>query len=122
MVSGSFKFNYFVIDNCSLAGAGLNSSGGLLTTRISSEDGTPVDIGTRVLYPNPTSGQLTIVPGNIGYRTIRVVNTSGQEIEQWVINRKDSRIVKDVSRWKAGVYLVILEGDGRRETFKLIKR
>ncbi|HEX2845767.1 MAG TPA: carbohydrate-binding protein [Chitinophagaceae bacterium] len=122
VVSGSFKFNYFVIDNCSPPEMGLNRSSELLTARISSEGEASTDIGSKVLYPNPTSGQLTIVPGNIGYRTIRVVNTSGQEIEQWVISRKDSRIIKDVSRWKAGVYLVILEGDGQRETFKLIKR
>lgn len=119
VVSGSFKFNYFMIDNCS-ASSGMNNLAILQTEKTFAEDeGASI---SKVLYPNPTSGQLTIVPGKTGYRTIRVVNTAGQEVAQWVVNRKDTRVVKDVSGWKAGVYMVILEGEGKRETFKLIRK
>jgi beta-glucanase (GH16 family) len=118
VVSGSFKFNYFFIDNCSQSGEQTNSA-----RIIASTVGEISDSDNKVLYPNPTSGQLTIVPGSAGYRTVRILNELGQFVEQWSLNPADTRMVKDISPWNAGVYLLIFEGmKGRRQTFKLIKQ
>jgi hypothetical protein len=81
------------------------------------------ELDDKVLYPNPTSGQLTIVPRSAGYCTIRILNGLGQFVEQWSFNLSDTRIVKDISAWNPGVYLLMCEGmKGSRQTFKLIKQ
>ena len=118
VVSGSFKFNYFFIDNCSQLGEQTN-----IARIIASTVGEISEPDNKVLYPNPTSGQLTIVPGSAGYRTVRILNELGQFVEQWSLNPADTIMVKDISPWNAGVYLLIFEGmKGRRQTFKLIKQ
>jgi beta-glucanase (GH16 family) len=115
VISGGFKFNYFTIDNC--AQSGMQSYGErMIVDEISG-------LNNKVLYPNPASRQLTIVPGVNGYRSVRVMNGSGQLVERWSLNPADVRIVKDIHAWKAGVYLLMFEGpNGQRQTFKLIKQ
>ncbi|MCG2613251.1 carbohydrate-binding protein [Terrimonas sp. NA20] len=119
VVSGTFKFNYFMIDNCS-ADSVVNSSSSLLLSGAGNDTG---DVTTgRVVYPNPASGMITIVPDSPEYRTVRVMNAAGLIIYNWAITPGNTRLTKDISSLKAGTYLLVFEGASKeRKTVKLIK-
>jgi hypothetical protein len=118
VISGSFKFNYFQIDNCSQSGTQGNSARLMAVTSVDRSA-----VSTELLYPNPSSGQLTILPGSNGYRTVRILDGSGQFVERWFLSPGNARTVKDIRTWRSGVYLLIFEGkNGHRQTFKLIKQ
>lgn len=120
VVSGSFKFNYFTIDNCSMTSPGLNNT--ILPVSFSTMTEAS-DPGNKIVYPNPASGMVTIVPGSPEFRSITVMNAGGQLMDSWPISPGTTRIVKDINSWKAGVYLLIFEGSVKeRPAVKLIKR
>ncbi|MBO9660919.1 MAG: carbohydrate-binding protein, partial [Chitinophagaceae bacterium] len=120
VVSGTFKFNYFIIDNCTADSISSNSSSALM-----SAGGNEFDeaLSGKIVYPNPASGMITIVPDSPDYRTITVMNATGQVVFNWAVTPGNTRMTKDVSALKAGTYLLVFEGNGKeRKTVKLIKR
>ncbi len=73
------------------------------------------------LYPNPVRGnQITINMSNIkrGKYTLRVITSTGQEIFQQVINNQSSNLTQtlDLPAMKGGVYNLVINGDGYRQT------
>jgi beta-glucanase (GH16 family) len=120
VVSGTFKFNWFTIDNCSLsAGEGDANRIAMLAP---AENATN-DTGELGLYPSPTRGPLTIVPGSTGYNTIVVADLGGRIVQRWNINPQQVRINKDISGLKAGIYIISLEGPHKnKKSIKLVKQ
>jgi beta-glucanase (GH16 family) len=120
VVSGTFKFNYFIIDNCTADSISNNSSLALMSGATNEFDET---LSGKVVFPNPASGVITIVPDSPDYRTIRVMNSTGQIVYTWAVTPGNTRMTKDVSALKAGTYLLVFEGASKeRKTVKLIKR
>ena len=74
------------------------------------------------LYPNPVRGnQITLSMSNIkrGKYTLRVISSSGQDIFQQVINNQSSNLTQTLdlpATIKAGVYSLVINGDGYRQT------
>ncbi|MGN6420697.1 MAG: carbohydrate-binding protein, partial [Pseudobacter sp.] len=119
VVSGSFKFNYFMIDNCS---ADSIVSGNLLMPGLVEESSKGGGAESTV-YPNPASGIITIVPGSPDYRTIKVMSAAGQVIFNWPITPGNKRFTKDVSALKSGTYLLVFESATKaRKIVKLVRR
>lgn len=119
VVSGSFKFNYFMLDNCSADSIVSNHLSAQGSVELSGKEGA----AGRFVYPNPASGIITIVPGSPEYRTVRVMSATGQVVFNWTIAPGSTRITKDVSALKAGTYLLLFESATKaRKIVKLIRR
>ena len=70
-------------------------------------------------YPNPVESVLNI-EGNSIISNVEVYNLNGQ-----LLNSKkysDSKIVIDFRQYSAGVYLIVLTKDDKKESFKVIKK
>lgn len=74
------------------------------------------------VYPNPVRGsQVTIKMSNIkrGQYTLRVVNTSGQDVHRQMINNQGTTLTQTIdlpATIKAGVYNILITGSDYRET------
>jgi hypothetical protein len=70
-------------------------------------------LNTLLLYPNPTSDQLTIDYGNIaameGY-SLSIFNNGGSAVHETLITQSQETL--DISGWSAGVYQVVVYNAG----------
>lgn len=111
---GTFKYNWFIIDNCTpvepLSGMSSAVVSPIKTVTISK---------TRV-YPNPFAGQLTI-EFQEAYHTAILVDIAGKVVQQWKIAPGMFRINRTFGNLKPGIYLLTLEGSGKSEVVKVIK-
>lgn len=75
------------------------------------------------IYPNPTYGQLAVeIQDREGLQsgTITIVTIKGKEILKKKI---DSTFINlDISNKQAGIYILIIEIDGEKTTWKIIKK
>jgi hypothetical protein len=75
---------------------------------------------TSIVYsPNPVTDILS-VRASIELKTAKICNMLGQTVMQQ--NFDSNEIQLDMSNLPTGSYLVIVESDNRKETFKIIKR
>ncbi|RPE05408.1 carbohydrate-binding protein [Chitinophaga lutea] len=115
--AGSFKFNWFSIDNCipdSLQG------GGAPLMAISPKPVTATVTAAKA-FPNPVSGQVTIdLPE--GFRTATLFDMQGRAIRIWMIQPGEVRLQKDLSFLKGGLYLIKLEGTKKTEILRIVKQ
>ncbi|GAA0547978.1 carbohydrate-binding protein [Chitinophaga japonensis] len=120
VVSGSFRFNWFTIDNCGTGGGQARS---MLPALVQQEDapGNEGDLKPGV-YPNPTSGHILVVPGDHAYTLIKVFDIQGRLVLSWRMAPGEKRISKDISALPGGVYLLSLEGAHERKTMRIIKQ
>ncbi|RYY58767.1 MAG: T9SS type A sorting domain-containing protein, partial [Chitinophagaceae bacterium] len=129
VVSGTFKFNWFMIDNCSVSDLPVFVGGpftgiGKGATASNAGDTTLTETlnAARIIYPNPGSGMISIVPGNEAYRKIVVTNATGQVVQNWTVNPGQKLVTKSVGTWKSGTYIFVFEApDGQRRTIKFVK-
>jgi hypothetical protein len=98
----------------------------LLTNTVENRKGCPVTsvetIGIQqhvALFPNPTSGMLTIQTGNQQFATLAITNAIGQELLQQSMVRNEQTI--DVSSLPAGIYYLTLRGNEGTEVRKFVK-
>lgn len=70
-------------------------------------------------HPNPTTGKLSF-KGKDKIDTVVIFNLSGQKIWQETVNATSGQI--DLSKFPAGVYLMQVETNGQRGTYKIIKK
>ena len=72
-----------------------------------------------LIYPNPTSGKLTIDNGQSVIDNIEIFDILGQNVQS---NRlvHSSAVTMDVSHLPAGIYLVKVESNGKISTHKLV--
>jgi hypothetical protein len=66
------------------------------------------------VYPNPTSGKVSLVTDLVG--TYELYSVFGALLERGTISSE-----LDFSRLSQGVYLLTLTGDGRRETLRVVR-
>jgi hypothetical protein len=83
----------------------------------------PIVIDELVVYPNPTSGELTIkLPSNITNAKVIIFNTMGQLVsEENVKSNSDKSIQTSVSTLSEGVYIVRIQSDQYTSETRLIK-
>lgn len=75
------------------------------------------------IYPNPTYGQLVVEISDIdGVKsgTIIIVNINGQQVLKKKID--STYIDLDISNKQTGIYILIVEIDGEKTTWKIIKK
>ncbi|RPD39614.1 carbohydrate-binding protein [Chitinophaga barathri] len=115
--AGTFKYNWFSIDNCSaipVEPAPLIA----MAHKAEPEDAAPQ---TARAYPNPVSGNVTIdLPE--GFRTVTLFDLQGRAIRQWSIQQGETRLVRDLSFLKDGFYFIKLEGKRKTEMIRIIKQ
>jgi hypothetical protein len=72
------------------------------------------------LYPNPTSGRLQVeLKGGYSNINIEVTNELGQLIIKKQMNV--TNFIFDLTKYETGVYLLNIESDGKKASFKVIK-
>lgn len=70
------------------------------------------------IYPNPTSGQLTIDLQGKRYKTITLLDIQGNIIRQWGIRAGESQISRDLGFLPAGTYFLRFDA---QKTYKFLK-
>ncbi len=74
------------------------------------------------LYPNPAHETISIVyPTILQNGTYSVLNTNGKTIQSGIVNAGSRQQSIKVAGLPAGMYLLQVEADGRREMFKFLK-
>ncbi len=114
--AGTFKYNWFSIDNCNAVPAETAPLPAVSMTQ-------PKEKRTRAarVYPNPVSGNITIdLPE--GFRTASLMDVQGRIIRLWTIRPDETRFVKDLGFLKGGFYLIKLEGTGKTEVLRIVKQ
>jgi len=117
--AGSFKFNWFSIDDCILI-----TEGGPAGKTVQAAP-TPDELNTvtnTVVFPNPTEGPFVLNLSGHQWRTLKLLDINGRLVKQWNIRVGESRISKDISSLKNGVYLLKLESPQQSSTLRLIKQ
>jgi beta-glucanase (GH16 family) len=116
---GTFKFNWFAIDNCSVSpGVNANNAGRAMMTAASGKLETPMAVR---VFPNPTTGDITIEPGGLHYNTMKLLDMNGRVIRQWTITAGTTRFSKQLGNLPGGVYMLRLEGGSAPASIKIIK-
>lgn len=71
-----------------------------------------------IMYPNPTTGIITIVnKGEVAIKEVTIMNSLGQVITKTNENNK-----LDISTFSNGIYLIRIEDkDGNRASYKIVK-
>lgn len=72
-----------------------------------------LDEGAFKVFPNPTSGQLTIEWDGMQYAEVAIYNLLGQLQERYRCS--GGRKYLDTSRWEKGVYLIVIDGKYSRK-------
>lgn len=77
-------------------------------------------------FPNPASQSLKVayvLPENINQATLHLIDNSGKQVEQFMVDNHTDHLMLDVSRYQIGVYHYFIEyGNSRTESKKLIVR
>ncbi len=115
--SGTFKFNWFSIDNCDTA---TGSSGARIPAvyTITADDRTE-DVQ---VYPNPVQQQITIRTGNTDTRSVSLLDTDGKIIRIWNMQKGSIQLVKDISFLHSGLYFIRLQGSYGNKTLRFVKQ
>ncbi|HKZ65477.1 MAG TPA: carbohydrate-binding protein, partial [Chitinophagaceae bacterium] len=119
VVSGTFKFNWFVIDNCETEtqDSSYNKSASGNTKEVINKS----KVSNLNAYPNPTNGNILIKLDDTIYRTMKLFDSNGRLIQQWKIFPGESTISKDLSFLKNGIYILKLEGIDKQQTIRIVK-
>jgi len=77
-------------------------------------------------FPNPASQSLKvayILPENISQATLHLIDNSGKQVEQFVVDNHTDHLMMDVSRYQSGVYHYFIEyGNTKTPAKKLVVR
>ncbi len=114
--SGTFKFNWFSIDNCAV-----DSSSARIAYAKPEQPVEHADAGKPILYPNPTTGQLTIHLNGLSYSRLTLLDIRGNVLRQWVIPAGEKQVSRNISGLADGIYMLWLEGVDKTKTFRVVK-
>lgn len=119
VLSGTFKFNWFSIDNC---GTGSAQQSNMLPVTNSRKIGERDPALMTTVYPNPTNGNILITPASNRYQIIKVYNTLGTLINRWNITPGQRVISKNIAAFPKGIYLLSFEGVNAKEIVRIVKQ
>ena len=75
----------------------------------------------KLLYPNPTTGKLTIDNGELAIESIELFDMKGKKLP-FLLERDGSEVKIDISHFPAGVYLVSICDRKTKVIYKIIKK
>ena len=76
-----------------------------------------------VVYPNPTSSQLSITNStDQDIDQLWVVDITGKQVSPTIISKQSSSYVIDVSQFATGVYFVLIQSGDTQEALRFIKQ
>jgi len=77
-------------------------------------------------FPNPASQSLKVayvLPENINQATLHLIDNSGKQVEQFMVDNHTDHLMLDVSRYQSGVYHYFIEyGNTKTPAKKLVVR
>lgn len=113
---GSFKFNWFSIDNCAVdPGAGFMAATGNQHFKFENLS------NTLKVYPNPATGTITMELGEHNYQFVELLDMNGRMIRRWNISKGDTKFTKPVDFLGSGTYILRLEGKAGSKSVQFIK-
>lgn len=123
---GTFKFNWFSIDNCAVDTSGSGSrmsitSINTLSNTVEDENVKNGRNGVR-LYPNPVRESVTVEIGRSQYHTMKLIDFSGRVLRQWSIPAGTGVISRQLGKLPGGNYLLRLEGTAAPLSLPFIKQ
>jgi hypothetical protein len=74
------------------------------------------------IYPNPTSGKLTIDNGQLTIKNIEITDITGKTIINYQLSIDNYQFEIDLSGFESGIYLIKILNDKEVFTTKLIKK
>jgi beta-glucanase (GH16 family) len=113
--SGSFKFNWWSLDNCAV-----DTSASPLAyspQRLHFENLS----GAIKVYPNPTSANITLELGQHDYQSIELLDLNGRQIKRWFTQKGETKFTRNVSFLESGNYILRLEGKSGTKSLQFIK-
>jgi beta-glucanase (GH16 family) len=119
VLSGSFRFNWFRIDNCAYDSTQARATEALpalpatLTTEATGKTG---------IYPNPVHDRLQLRFPAGRYHTVLLTDLSGRVLRQWRVGTDVQQLIQPVGFLANGLYLLRLEGNAYHEVQKLVKQ
>lgn len=120
--SGTFKFNWFAIDNC--ANAPAPDSGSLRINSIAAvPDTDEKGLSAWKVYPNPVQESVTVEPGKRPFTRMQLLDMSGRTLKQWAIPKGSARFSRSVGNIPPGMYILRFDGNTTQPmTVKIIKQ
>lgn len=116
ITSGTFKFNWFSIDNCAVDPADTSAA------RIAySKPTEEAAAGKIIIYPNPTAGPVNIDFHGQSYNTVTLLDMRGNMVRQWNVRQGENRLSKDLSFLAQGTYILKLENGHKHVTYRIMK-
>lgn len=121
------NLNYICADNDEISALQSFLTGCEVTQNVTIDSNCPLGVNefnneSFVVYPNPSSGIVSINTTGGTVKRVRVLNGLGQEVLPMMDLVEDNTVV-DLSGLMVGVYWMVLElGDGRQVVKKLVKR
>ncbi|AXY74313.1 T9SS C-terminal target domain-containing protein [Paraflavitalea soli] len=116
---GTFKFNWFAINNCAVAPAPDTTASSLtMKSAISGDSEAP--LAFRV-YPNPVRDMITIEQGRHHYHTMKLLDMNGRLLRQWNVPAGNARFSKSLGNLPGGNYMLHLEGTSAPASIKIVK-
>lgn len=106
---------YFDYNDVVMTNTTENRKGCPISTRLTS-----ADVYRKVsLFPNPTTGYLTIKTETNTFTSFAITNTIGQQVWQQEMRQEEERV--NLAHLPAGVYYITLKGGGVSEVRKFVK-
>lgn len=116
---GSFKFNWFSIDNCAVPPAP-DSNSSIITRMATASD----EVGkpqTLRAYPNPVQETVTIETGSHHFHTLKLLDMNGRLLRQWTVPAGNTRFTRNLGNLPGGNYMLRLEGKSAPASIQIIK-
>lgn len=77
-------------------------------------------------FPNPASKSIKVaysLPENVNQATLHLIDNSGRQVEQFIVDKHTDHLLLDVSRFQSGVYVYFIEyGNKKSAARKLVVR
>lgn len=75
-------------------------------------------------FPNPASNSIKVaysLPENVNQATLHLIDNSGRQVEQFIVDKHTDHLMLDVSRFQSGIYVYFIEyGNEKTPSKKLV--
>lgn len=110
VLSGSFKYNWFRIDDCTLPSGTARGSAGFITSMPQPAAATGFEV-----FPNPAKEKVMIRLPDAGYQSVTITDLSGRIVKNTVINVNVKTMEYDLSGLDKGIYILSANGTDRKK-------
>lgn len=118
MTSGQLKYRVCINENLSDSGYVFINNNLNIQVNFSTTNLTPQRPSNVVIYPNPVTDFLTINTPNL--TKISIYDLHGQKLIDYTTSKQTEKL--NLSSLKAGIYMLTIETDNKKHTYKLVKQ